>query len=57
MKSKVYPTPEAALDGLLFDGMSLMSGGFGLSGNPQNLILDDDVRARTEADFNPGRFQ
>jgi 3-oxoacid CoA-transferase subunit A len=38
MKSKVYPTPEAALDGVLFDGMSLMSGGFGLSGNPETLI-------------------
>jgi 3-oxoacid CoA-transferase subunit A len=38
MKSKVYGTPEAALDGLLFDGMSIMSGGFGLSGNPENLI-------------------
>ena len=38
MKSKVYPTPEAALEGVLFDGMSLMSGGFGLSGNPETLI-------------------
>jgi len=38
MKSKVYPTPEAALEGVLFDGMSIMSGGFGLSGNPENLI-------------------
>jgi 3-oxoacid CoA-transferase subunit A len=26
------------LDGLLFDGMSIMSGGFGLSGNPEMLI-------------------
>ena len=35
---KIYPDPEAALDGVLFDGMTIMSGGFGLSGNPENLI-------------------
>ena len=38
MTQKIYPSPEAALDGVLFDGMTLMSGGFGLSGNPENLI-------------------
>ena len=38
MASKIYPNPAAALDGLLFDGMTLMSGGFGLSGNPESLI-------------------
>jgi 3-oxoacid CoA-transferase subunit A len=36
--SKIYASPEAALDGLLFDGMTLMSGGFGLTGNPEMLI-------------------
>ena len=36
--SKIYPNPAAALDGLLFDGMTIMSGGFGLSGNPESLI-------------------
>ena len=36
--SKLYPNPAAALDGLLFDGMTIMSGGFGLSGNPESLI-------------------
>src|ERR1700742_3393818 len=36
---KVYPGAEAALDGLLFDGMTIMSGGFGLCGIPENLIL------------------
>jgi 3-oxoacid CoA-transferase subunit A len=36
--SKVFPNPVAALDGLLFDGMTIMSGGFGLSGNPESLI-------------------
>ena len=38
MARKVYPDAKAALDGLLFDGMVIMSGGFGLSGNPENLI-------------------
>ena len=38
MSRKIYPSPEAALAGLLFDGMSIMSGGFGLTGNPENLI-------------------
>lgn len=38
MPNKIYPSPEAALDGVLFDGMTLMSGGFGLSGNPESLI-------------------
>ena len=43
MTSKVYPSPKAALEGLLFDGMTIMSGGFGLSGNPESLI--PEVRA------------
>lgn len=36
--SKIYNEPAAALEGLLFDGMTVMSGGFGLSGNPESLI-------------------
>ncbi len=36
--SKIYDDPAAALEGLLFDGMTVMSGGFGLSGNPESLI-------------------
>ena len=36
--NKIHATPAEALDGLLFDGMTIMSGGFGLSGNPENLI-------------------
>jgi 3-oxoacid CoA-transferase subunit A len=35
---KVYAEASAALDGLLFDGMTVMSGGFGLCGIPENLI-------------------
>ena len=38
MSRKVYPDARAALEGLLFDGMTIMSGGFGLSGNPEHLI-------------------
>lgn len=38
MASKVFPDPASALKGVLFDGMTIMSGGFGLSGNPENLI-------------------
>jgi 3-oxoacid CoA-transferase subunit A len=36
--NKLYPSPKAALEGLLRDGMTIMSGGFGLSGNPESLI-------------------
>src|SRR6201992_3653618 len=39
MVNKVYEDARAALDGLLFDGMTVMSGGFGLSGNPETLIV------------------
>ncbi len=38
MANKLYPDAAAALDGLLFDGMTIMSGGFGLCGIPENLI-------------------
>jgi 3-oxoacid CoA-transferase subunit A len=37
--SKVVASANAALDGLTFDGMVVMSGGFGLCGIPENLIL------------------
>ncbi len=38
MSGKVFPDARTALEGLPFDGMTIMSGGFGLSGNPENLI-------------------
>src|SRR5260370_29509736 len=38
MVQKIYQSAEAALEGVLFDGMTIMSGGFGLSGNPEMLI-------------------
>jgi 3-oxoacid CoA-transferase subunit A len=36
---KTYKSAAAALEGVLFDGMTIMSGGFGLCGIPENLIL------------------
>jgi 3-oxoacid CoA-transferase subunit A len=36
---KIYKDARSALDGLLFDGMTIMAGGFGLCGIPENLIF------------------
>jgi 3-oxoacid CoA-transferase subunit A len=36
---KIRDDAASALDGLLFDGMTIMAGGFGLCGIPENLIL------------------
>lgn len=38
MASKLRKDAADALDGLLFDGMTVMAGGFGLCGIPENLI-------------------
>ncbi len=38
MVSKVRKDADEALEGLLFDGMTIMAGGFGLCGIPENLI-------------------
>jgi 3-oxoacid CoA-transferase subunit A len=57
MAEKVFPSPAAALDGLLFDGMTIMSGGFGLSGNPESLIPEirkSGVRGLTVISNNAG---
>lgn len=35
---KIYPNAAAALDGVLFDGMLIAAGGFGLCGIPELLI-------------------
>ena len=54
---KIYPNPEAALDGVLFDCMTIMSGGFGLSGNPESLIAalkDSGVKDLTVISNNCG---
>ena len=36
--SKIYKNATTALDGLLFDGMTIMAGGFGLCGIPEHSI-------------------
>lgn len=36
--NKLYPNAEAALEGLLHDGMTICAGGFGLCGIPERLI-------------------
>jgi 3-oxoacid CoA-transferase subunit A len=38
MANKIYANPADAVAGALFDGMTIMSGGFGLVGNPESLI-------------------
>jgi len=37
--SKIYPDAASALKGLTRDGMTVMAGGFGLCGIPENLIV------------------
>lgn len=36
--NKIYSSADAALEGLLFEGMTICSGGFGLCGIPERLI-------------------
>lgn len=38
MADKLFPNAAEALEGLLRDGMTIMAGGFGLCGIPENLI-------------------
>jgi len=55
--SKVYPDAHAALAGILKDGMTIMSGGFGLCGIPEVLILalrDSGVKNLTVISNNAG---
>ena len=54
---KIRKDARDALDGLLFDGMTIMSGGFGLCGIPENLILalrDSGVKDLTFISNNAG---
>ena len=39
MANKVFPNASAALEGQAFDGMTVMAGGFGLCGIPEQLII------------------
>ena len=41
---KVYASADAALEGLLHDGMLIAAGGFGLSGIPE-LLIDAILKA------------
>ena len=55
--NKVYADARAALDGLLFDGMTIMAGGFGLCGIPETLIValrDSGVKRITVISNNCG---
>ena len=55
--SKVYADAHAALAGILKDGMTIMSGGFGLCGIPEVLILalrDSGVKNLTVISNNAG---
>jgi 3-oxoacid CoA-transferase subunit A len=55
--NKVYPTPQAALEGILRDGMTIMSGGFGLCGIPEVLadaLRDSGVKDLTVISNNAG---
>jgi 3-oxoacid CoA-transferase subunit A len=57
MVRKIFPSAAAALEGLTFDGMTVMSGGFGLCGIPENLILalrDTGVKGITVISNNAG---
>jgi len=54
---KIYPDAAAALDGLLFDGMTICAGGFGLCGIPERLIdaiRDSGVKDLTVVSNNAG---
>jgi 3-oxoacid CoA-transferase subunit A len=54
---KVYPDAKSALQGVLKDGMTVMSGGFGACGVPENLIAavhDLGVRKLTVVSNNAG---
>jgi 3-oxoacid CoA-transferase subunit A len=55
--NKVYGSAKEALDGLLFDGMLIAAGGFGLCGIPELLIdalVESKVKDITIASNNCG---
>ena len=54
---KIYANAEAALEGVLFDGMTIAAGGFGLCGIPERLIdavVASGVKDLTIASNNAG---
>ena len=57
MAKKIHGSAAEALDGLLFDGMFIAAGGFGLCGIPENLIsaiVDAGTKELTIASNNAG---
>jgi len=55
--NKIFPDASTALDGVLFDGMTIMAGGFGLCGIPENAIdaiLDSGIKDLTIISNNCG---
>ncbi len=55
--TKIFSSAEAALEGLLFDGMTICAGGFGLCGIPERLIdaiVASGVKDLTVASNNAG---
>src|SRR3546814_3514881 len=55
--NKIFPSAEAALEGTLKDGMTLVAGGFGLCGVPERLIdaiVASGVKNLTIASNNAG---
>jgi 3-oxoacid CoA-transferase subunit A len=56
-KRKIFPDAKTALDGVCFDNMIVMSGGFGLCGIPENLIAalrDSGTKGLTVISNNAG---
>jgi 3-oxoacid CoA-transferase subunit A len=54
---KIYPSAQAALDGVLADGLLIAAGGFGLCGIPERLldaVRDSGVKDLTFASNNAG---
>ena len=54
---KIFPDARSALEGLTFDGMTVMSGGFGLCGIPEHLIAalrDSGAKGLTVISNNAG---
>ncbi|MCY7338816.1 MAG: CoA transferase subunit A [Sphingomonas bacterium] len=57
MAQNIFPDAAAALDGLLYDGMTIAAGGFGLCGIPERLIdaiVASGVKDLTIASNNAG---
>ncbi|MFN7174639.1 MAG: CoA transferase subunit A [Thermaurantiacus tibetensis] len=57
MANKVFANAAEALEGLLFDGMTIVAGGFGLCGIPENCIAairDSGVKDLTIVSNNAG---